>query len=67
MIDRERFENLSTKALASVAEFADTIDCEGVQCTDCPFELAPAILDDFPFLGVCALTYGKALYKRCTK
>lgn len=67
MIDRERFENLSTKALASVAECADIIDCEGVQCTDCPFELATKKFDDFPFLSVCALSYGKALYKRCTK
>lgn len=67
MIDRERFENLSVQALASVAEFVDIIDCEGVQCTDCPFELAPEKFDGFHFLGVCALAYGKALYKRCTK
>lgn len=67
MIDRERFENLSVQALESVAQLADELDCEGVQCTDCPFELSPEKFDDFPFLGVCALTYGKALYKRCTK
>ena len=65
MIDRERFDNLSVQALASVAECADLIDCDGVQCTECPFELAPEKFNHF--LGVCALTYGKWLYKRCSK
>lgn len=65
MIDHKRFENLSFEALKSVAEFADAMDCEGVQCTVCPFELASEKGERFRY--TCALAYGKALYMRATK
>jgi len=63
MIDRERFNNLSVQALKVVAECADALDCYDLDCDKCPFQLENLVSERFE----CALAYGKALYKRCTK
>lgn len=63
MIDRERFDNLSVEALQAVATCEEALDCAGVQCDECPFELEHIIGESF----VCALVYTKKLYRRLTK
>ena len=67
MIDRDRFSNLSVDALEAVAQCSEEIDCEGLKCSDCPFQLAPEKWERFTNPILCGLAYGKALYRRLTK
>ena len=60
MISSESLDALPRSALHSLSEFE--IDCEGMDCINCPFRVIP-----LPRRGLCtpcAFAYAKRIYKK---
>lgn len=63
MIEKDRLHNLSEDALSQLSELE--LDCEGLRCWECPFELSKGWYN--PKTGStyrCAFAYAKELYRR---
>ena len=60
MISTESLDNLPKEALRSLSEFE--IDCEGMDCVNCPFRVIP--LPRRNLCTPCAFAYAKRLYNK---